>query len=452
MKILNLFLRNNNSTNSRIKRTFLKKILAGLGNLKFAIILLLVIAIFSALGTIIEQNKDLSFYKTAYPELGNFFNWKLVYYLQLDHIYQAWWYLLLIFTLGCSLMICTVQRQYPALKVARKYTFLVSPTKFQKLYTYQQVPLQTLYFFLRNLASSNYYLFCQKRCTYAYKGLSGKVAPIIIHFSLLFILLGTATSASTGYIAQEMVVKGEIFHIQNLSNFGNLSYLPQKIVGRVNNFWIEYKENNIDQFFSNISILDANYNVQKTETIFVNKPLKYSGVTIYQTDWNIVGLRLLLDDQIYIQVPLKQTVTDTNQTLWTGALEDKTHKLISFVIQDLQNQQNIWTYDSDGNFLQKTQIQKSIFLDGHEIKVLDILSATGLQIKQDSGIVLIYLGFFFLMTSVLINNISYVQVFLLQTDTCILVGGKATRDPAKFKLQFLRILKDFHIRQLMCIK
>ena len=67
MKILNLFLRNNSSTNSRIKRTFLKKILAGLGDLKFAIILLLVIAILSALGTIIEQNKDLSFYKTAIP-------------------------------------------------------------------------------------------------------------------------------------------------------------------------------------------------------------------------------------------------------------------------------------------------------------------------------------------------------------------------------------------------
>jgi len=452
MKILNLFLRNNSSTNSRIKRTFLKKILAGLGDLKFAIILLLVIAILSALGTIIEQNKDLSFYKTAYPELGGFFNWKLVYYLQLDHIYQAWWYLLLVVTLGCSLMICTVQRQYPALKVARKYTFLVSPTKFQKLHTHQQIPLQTLYFFLKNLVSSNYYLFCQKKCSYAYKGLSGKIAPIIIHFSLLFILLGTATSAATGYIAQEMVVKGEVFHIQNLSNFGNFSYLPQKIVGRVNNFWIEYKENNIDQFFSNISILDTNYNVQKTETIFVNKPLRYSGVTIYQTDWNIIGLRLLLDDQIYIQVPLKQTVTDINQTLWTGALEDGTHKFISFVIQDLQDQQNIWTYDSSGNFLQKTHVQKSIYLDAHEVKVLEILSATGLQIKQDSGIVLIYIGFFFLMTSVLINNVSYIQVFLLKTDACILVGGKATRDPVKFKLQFLRILKDFHIRKIMRIQ
>ena len=40
-----------------------------LGNLQFAIILLLLIASFSSIGTFIEQGKDVSFYELKYPNL-----------------------------------------------------------------------------------------------------------------------------------------------------------------------------------------------------------------------------------------------------------------------------------------------------------------------------------------------------------------------------------------------
>ena len=41
----------------------------------------------------------------------------------------------------------------------------------------------------------------------------------------------------------------------------------------------------------------------KRKTIFVNEPFLYKGITLYQTDWNAIGLRIKLNNQQY-QLPL----------------------------------------------------------------------------------------------------------------------------------------------------
>ena len=70
-----------------------------------------------------------------------------------------------------------------------------------------------------------------------------------------------------GYIAQEIIPRGEIFHIQNLTKFGNLSYLPQDMSCRINDFWITYtKDLKTDQFYSDLSILDAQWERIKKES------------------------------------------------------------------------------------------------------------------------------------------------------------------------------------------
>ena len=68
-----------------------------LGNLQFAIVLLLLIAAFSSLGTFIEQGKDSSFYELNYPDLKPFFGFisaKVILFLGLDHVYTTWWFVL----------------------------------------------------------------------------------------------------------------------------------------------------------------------------------------------------------------------------------------------------------------------------------------------------------------------------------------------------------------------
>ena len=91
-----------------------------LGNLQFAIFLLLLIASFSSIGTFIEQGKDISFYELNYPNLKplfGFINAKFILFFGLDHIYTTWWFILNIFFFVMSLSSCTLVKTITIIEV-----------------------------------------------------------------------------------------------------------------------------------------------------------------------------------------------------------------------------------------------------------------------------------------------------------------------------------------------
>ena len=80
---------------------------------------------------------------------------------------------------------------------------------------------------------------------------------------------------------------------------------------RVNDFWITYtNELKTNQFYSDLSLLNDNGFELKRKTIFVNEPFVYNDTTIYQTDWDILGLKVVIDDNKTIQIPLRKINTN----------------------------------------------------------------------------------------------------------------------------------------------
>jgi cytochrome c biogenesis protein len=75
------------------------------------------------------------------------------------------------------------------------------------------------------------------------------------------------------------------------------------------------------------------------------------------------------------------------------------------------------------------------------LTLLEIISSTGLQIKTDPGIPIIYLGFFFLMISTLISYITYSQVWIIQNNKKIFIGGNTNRALFEFELEFFAFIK-----------
>ena len=72
---------------------------------------------------------------------------------------------------------------------------------------------------------------------------------------------------------------------------------------------------------------------------------------------------------------------------------------------------------------------------------LEIISSTGLQIKTDPGIPVIYIGFFFLMISTLISYITYSQIWIIQKNQKLFIGGTTNRALFDFELEFLKFLQ-----------
>ena len=98
-----------------------QRFLRSFADLRFAITILLLIALFSVIGTVIEQDQSIEVYKLDYPlsnQIFGFLSWNIIIKFGLDHIYQTWWFISLIIIFGLSLLTCTILQQFPCLKIS----------------------------------------------------------------------------------------------------------------------------------------------------------------------------------------------------------------------------------------------------------------------------------------------------------------------------------------------
>ena len=171
-----------------------------LGNLRLAIVLLLVIACVSSLGTVIEQEKNVSFYETTYPlskPIAGFINSDFILFLGLDHVYTTDWFLTLLFLFSASLLSCTLSRQIPSLKLATIWKFFKNEKRINKASITFNITRLSINQFNYALRQKNYNTLQQGPYLYAYKGLVGKVGPILVHLSITLILIGSVIGAIT---------------------------------------------------------------------------------------------------------------------------------------------------------------------------------------------------------------------------------------------------------------
>ena len=415
------------------------KILRTFSQLNFAILMLLLIALFSILGTIIEQDQNPEYYVKNYSNIflpNNIVLWKFLLFFGLDHVYKTWWFFTLLFIFGFSLTSCTFTQQFPVLKLARRCNFKIKKEQFKNQEYYATLKKLNFFKCLKTFKIKKYNIFQQKNYTYIYKGILGRFAPIIVHLAMLMILSGNVMASLGSLNCQELMVKGEIFQIQNIINKNYFTKIPEYPI-RVNDFWIEYgPKNNIKQFYSDISILNTKGKELIQKTISVNFPLRYKSLTIYQTDWNVIGLRMSQNKTIY-QLPLLSLGKAKNIFIsWIPNLNLKNNGLI-FITNNLKGTFSL--YNEKGNFLGTFNIGDKIS-QYNNLSIIEIISETGLQIRADPGIPLIYFGFAILMISSLISYFSFTQFWLLKLKNTFLIGATSNRAKLNLKIEFLSFI------------
>ena len=427
------------------KNQFQTRVLKYLANLQFAIGLLFLIGFVIGIGTIIEQDQSLIFYKENYPEttpVFGFLTWKLITFLNLNKIYSAWWFLSILLLFSVSLLSCTFTTQLPSLKTFKVWKFINRNTEYSNLPIDTKTPLALSNTFVFNFNNNKYHFFRQREKNYAYSGLLGRVAPIIVHASIVILLIGSTLGSFAGYTAQEIVPRGEIFHIQNLTKFGDLSSIPQAFYCRVNNFWITYTpEQKTDQFYSDLSLFDNQGNEIKRKIIFVNEPLAFNDLVLYQTDWDIVGLKLRLDEEKVFQIPLKR-ITKGGSRFWFGSLNlnNGLTNNLTIVVNDLSGK--VYIYDTKGNLIQESAVGESVIINNNlNLQISDFITGTGLQIKSDPGISTVYFSFLLLIISIYVSFFTYSQIWLVELMETIKIGGSSNRSVLFFQEDFRKIVK-----------
>ena len=409
-------------------------------NLKFSILILTLIAFASSLGSVIEQEESLEFYQTNYSLLNpiyGFINWKLIISFGLDHIYTTFWFLALLIILGISLISCSITRQFPVLNNSKDYFFKRQKTSFLSLPF--SIKLKNIFFLkesiLVKLQKMNFYIYQYGNLVYGYKGLIGRISPILVHLSLIIILVGSSWGAFNNFKAQEILPKGEIFHIQNPIKIGGFTNIPS-INTRINDFWVEYNSNRIQQFYSDLSILNSTGNEIVHQTISVNNPLRYKNIDFYQSDWNLLGIRIkdITTDIIY-ELPLFTLKNSTKS--WVTWVFDENSTIKTLIFDQLQN--HLAVYDENGKFVNNLLLDDKL---SKNLIIVDIIPATGLQIKYDPSIALIYFGFGLLMLTAFLSYLPYTQIWMVTENQTTWIGSNTNRGKIKLEIEFENLIRS----------
>ncbi|WP_322096426.1 cytochrome c biogenesis protein [Phormidium tenue] len=422
------------------------QVVALLANLKVAIALLLAIALFSILGTVIEQGQTIDFYRENYPEhpaLFGFLSYKVILAIGLEHVYGSWWFLALLILFGTSLTACTFNRQLPILKASKRWFYYTKPQSFVKLPLATEIIGGNLNDLAQSLQSKNYKVYQADDRLYARKGLIGRIGPIVVHASMLLVLVGSIWGSLTGFIAQEMVPSGETFQVKNITEAGawSANQVPKDWSVRVNRFWIDYTpKGSIDQFYSDLSVLDRDGKEVDRETIHVNKPLKYKGVSFYQANWDIHAIRFTFNNSPILQLPVSKLESQNGgRQVWGTWIPTKPDLSagITLITPDLQG--TFLIYDEKGNLLTTVRTNQSAEVNGVTFTLKEAIGSTGLQIKADPGIPIVYAGFGLLMLGVIMSYVSHSQVWALQVGDRLYVGGKTNRAQVSFESELIDV-------------
>lgn len=178
---------------------------------------------------------------------------------------------------------------------------------------------------------------------YAFKGLAGRLAPVGVHIALLLIMAGGTLSAAGSFRGSVTVPQGLNFVVGDVLAPSGFLSSPSEAFNteiHVNRFYMDYYESgevmlifvfyeivilmlaiefinvfmkfqpekvskNVDswfmlqvsQFHTDLSLRNMDGKEVMRKTISVNDPLRYGGITIYQTDWSISALQILKDNE-----------------------------------------------------------------------------------------------------------------------------------------------------------
>lgn len=428
-----------------------KRVLSFLANLPLALAEMFTLAGLMALGTAIDQGEAPEYYFQKYPEdnpILGFFTWRWILTLGFDHMFSSPVFLGTLILLGASLMACTYTTQIPMVKVARRWSFLHSANTIRKLEFADSLPKASINDLGVVLSGAGYEVFVKGPSLYAFKGMAGRFAPIGVHLALLLIMSGGTLSATGSFRGSVTVPQGLNFVMGDVLGPNGFLSTPTEAFNtevHVNRFSMDYYDSGeVSQFRTDLSLFDIDGKEVMRKTISVNDPLRYEGVTIYQTDWSISALQILKDDEGPFNLAVAPLTVNGDKKLYgsflpIGNTDSPNVKGISMLLRDLQS---VVLYDSEGKFagVRRPNSKLPIEIDGTKIEIVDAIGSSGLDMKTDPGVPIVYAGFGALMLTTCISYLSHTQIWALQDGTTVVVGGKTNRAKIEFPEEMNRVL------------
>ena len=406
----------------------ISQVLNWLSSLKIAILLLLLIAISCAAGTLIPQQESNQFYYDNFnknPFLG-IINANILLLFEFDHVYTSFWFLFLLIWLGLALSVCSFRRQLPILKSALNWIDYKSPRQIAKLSVAQTIVTnnysKSLEKIKLNLKKQGWNVKETDGRIAARQGVIGRLGPILIHLGMILLMIGATYGSLNGKTIEKFLAPGRSIDLLNNNEEKGLTIELKK-------FKIERDpQGRAEQYRSIVNVIEPNGNNQSKE-ISVNYPLRYKGLTLYQADWSLAAITIQIGNSPKLQVPI-EPIPQLGEQVWGTIIptnKDGKDPILVTVDSEL-GPVNI--YDSDGKLLTTISTNEEEKVKEALIKIINIIPSSGLLLKHDPGVPLVYSSFAIILIGGSLSIISTKKIWVLyeKEKSLIYIGGLSNRN------------------------
>jgi cytochrome c biogenesis protein len=427
----------------------MKRLIAWISDLRLAIGLLILIAIASGLGTLVPQQESAELYHRVYdaqPWLG-LLNGDAILRLQLDHVYSSNWFLGLLAWLGLSLILCSWRRQWPALQAALRWIDYSSPRQLSKLTLAETLSspnaesqlgqLQAL------LQQRGWQVQPHLHRLAARRGVSGRVGPLLVHAGLVVLMVGASWGALAGQRLERFLAPGNELELLNRRGETQLTVTLE-------GFGIERDPaGRPEQFRSQLRLQPGDPTAAEplsatNREISVNHPLRFQGMTVYQADWALAAIQVQLGKSPILELPL-QSFPQLGDQVWGIVLPTRPDGSNPVLVSLSSEQGPVTVYSAEAEVL-GTLVPGGgpAEIAGIPLRIAGVVPASGLLLKRDPGVPLVYAGFAIALAGGALSLIATRQLWAIAEpeQQKLHVAGLCNRNLAAFSRELPALLVD----------
>lgn len=393
-------------------------------SVKLAIIIFACIALTSIIGTILEQQGDPAkniqiltkiFGESLAPHLYDFFE-----KFGFMNMYRSWWFISLLILFAANVVICSIDRLPRIWRLVREPMSPLTDDKIKKFTIHRETVLKgkpeqvkdTVASALKHIGFRSTEIKEEHRFQFiSQKGNYSRLGVYIAHFSILFVLIGAVIGMRFGFKGQLMLPEGSI---SDVAYSRNGMAVPLGFEIRCDNFDTEFygRSDMPKDYRSWLTVIKDGKEIL-TKSISVNDPLTYEGITFYQSNYGFIPERVRMGLFIVRVVSRDGKVSDLKLRLgdtFEIPGTDISGKLIDF--SPALRPDNFTTYSNQMNnpavLVEFSESGKPTFSgwilrrhpetwqlpEGSRVEFIDLwgVEFTGLQVRKDPGVWIVYLG------------------------------------------------------------
>lgn len=298
------------------KKSIVDKIWNFFSSVKVGVWLIIITLIASAIGTIYPQHMYIpptvspsEYYEDTYGWTG-----KVYYLLGFHDLYGSWWYLLLVASIGISLVICSIDRVVPLYRALKKQgvTRHEGFMKRQKLFGISPGNQKDVDALEVKLIKRKYKIRKENGNIFAEKNRFTRWGPYVNHIGLIIFLIGAMLRAVPAMYTDEVlwIREGETKEIPGTegkyylkSEAFILELYDKEKDAEVFNEALERTGSVVKNYQTDAVLFERQgeyvpgqepaLNEVKQHPIRVNEPLKHEGYALYQVDYKLNEFRTM---------------------------------------------------------------------------------------------------------------------------------------------------------------